>query len=218
MSTSAITAQGSTVQISSTSGAAKNISNIAVGSPTILTSSAHGLVKGDIVALAGFTGADAGLLNSQSAVITNVTTNTFAVGIDTTGKTIDNAGPGAIGTATPAAWTTVGGCKSFKPGEPTVDDIESTDLASTVKEFRPGLADYKDLTLEMMYINGDLGQAAIAASFASKATKSIKITIPSGEAFTFTGYINKCGLPDGAVSAISNFSASLKVTQAVTRA
>lgn len=213
MSVNAITAQGSTVQISSTSGSAKTISAIALGNPTILTSTSHGLVKGDVVAIAGLTGASASTVNGNSYVITNVTTSTFSIGVDTTGLTIT-----AAGTATPVTWTTVGGVKSFKPGEPVNDDIESTDLASTVKEFRPGLSDYKELTLELMYINGDLGQVAIAAAFAAKSTKNVKITIPSGEAFTFTGYFNKCGLPDGAVSAISNFSASLKVVQAVTRA
>ena len=213
MSTSAITAQGSTIQISSTNAAAKAITGIALGSPTIITSTAHGLVKGDVVSIGGLSGADAGKVNGNSYVIHSVTTDTFAIDADTTGMTIT-----ASGSASPVTWTTVGGVKSFKPGEPTVDDIESTDLASTVKEFRPGLSDYKDLTLEMMYINGDMGQIALASAFAAKTTKRIKITIPSGEAFTFAGYINKCGLPDGAVSAISNFSASMKVTQAVTRA
>src|SRR5262245_45201011 len=96
MPSTAISAQGSLLQVSSTAGSAKTITGVAVGFPTIITSAAHGLTNGDVVTFAGVTGADAALLNGVSAVITNVTTNTFAVGINTVGKTIT-----AAGTATP---------------------------------------------------------------------------------------------------------------------
>src|SRR3954447_11780258 len=99
-SSTAISAQGSTLAVSGSAGTAKNITAIALGFPTILTSAAHGFANGDIETLAGVTGADAGLLNGQTVVIRNITANTFAVDIDTTGKTIT-----AAGTATPVTWT-----------------------------------------------------------------------------------------------------------------
>ena len=43
MPSNAVNAQGTVLQISGTGGAAKNITAIALGFPTILTSTAHGL-------------------------------------------------------------------------------------------------------------------------------------------------------------------------------
>src|SRR5512143_1536963 len=105
MPSNAQIAQGTTLKIDSTSGAAKTITDVFVGFPTILKSVAHGLVNGDVVALANLAGADAALLNGETAVITNVTVDTFAVGIDTTGKTITDNTDAA--TATPETWTTI---------------------------------------------------------------------------------------------------------------
>jgi len=79
MASTAISAQGSTVQIASGTSGAKTITGVAVGNPTIITSTAHGLVNGDVVTFAGLTGTDAALLNGQTFVVKNKTTNTFAV-------------------------------------------------------------------------------------------------------------------------------------------
>ena len=63
---SGISAQGSTLQISTGTGGAKTITAITVGNPTIITSAAHGLSNGDVVTFASLTGADAALLNGMS--------------------------------------------------------------------------------------------------------------------------------------------------------
>ena len=51
----AISAQGTTLQLSTGTGGAKTITGVVVGNPTILTSAAHGLANGDVVALAALT-------------------------------------------------------------------------------------------------------------------------------------------------------------------
>ena len=56
MSKSAQLAQNSKLYIAGSSGSAKTISAIAVGYPTIITISGHGLVNGDVLTIAGVTG------------------------------------------------------------------------------------------------------------------------------------------------------------------
>jgi len=69
------------------------IQTIAVGATTtITTATAHGLITGDFVFFNEITGADAGLLNNQSKVITFVNATTFTVAINTAGKIINNSG------------------------------------------------------------------------------------------------------------------------------
>ena len=106
MTSTAISAQGSTLEIGTGSGSAKNITDVAAGYPTVITSTAHGLSNGDVVTIAsvgGITG-----MNTNSYVISNVTTNTFAVEFDSTGGTYTSGG-----TATPVTWTEVVNVKSF---------------------------------------------------------------------------------------------------------
>ena len=75
------------------------LTDIVVGYPTILKKTAHGLHDEDKVTLANFAGIDAELLNDVETEVQFVTANTFAVPIDTTGKTItDNSN---MATATP---------------------------------------------------------------------------------------------------------------------
>ncbi|QXE85971.1 hypothetical protein KP003_16650 [Geomonas nitrogeniifigens] len=175
MSKSAILAQGTTLHIAGTGGAAKSITGITAGNPTIITSAAHGLSNGDVVSVAGVTGADAALVNGLNWVVTNKTTNTFAIQIDSTGKTLT-----AAGTATPLSWTKVGEVKSIDPSGSTSSDIDVTDLDSTKKEFRIGLGDPGTITLEMNSLDADTGQAAMLAAHNSQVVKSFKMTYPSG--------------------------------------
>ena len=88
MTSTAISAQGSVFSIGTGSGGAKTITAVTVGNPTILTSTAHGLNNGDVVALAALTGADAATLNGNSYTVLYKTANTFAVAVDTSAKTI----------------------------------------------------------------------------------------------------------------------------------
>ena len=103
MSSTAISAQGSVLSIATGTGSAKTISAIALGNPTILTATAHGFNDGDVITLAALTGADMATLNGQTISVRNKTANTFAVYIDTTGKTITVGS----GTATTSTFTAV---------------------------------------------------------------------------------------------------------------
>ena len=80
------------------SAAPITLTDIVMGYPTILKKTAHGLVDDDVVTLANFAGDDADLLNDVETIAQFVTVDTFAVPIDTTGKTITDNGNTAMAT------------------------------------------------------------------------------------------------------------------------
>ena len=186
MGTAAVKAQGTTLHISGTAGGAKNISSIAAGNPTIITSAAHGFSNGDVVAIAGVTGADAAIVNGNSYVVKNKTTNTFAIELDSTGKTLT-----ATGTATPSAWIKVGQLSNIKGTSDSSPDIEVTDLDSISKEYVQGLPDTGNLTADCYCVDSDLGLAAMESAHDARESRSFKVTYPSGATpvRTFSGFV-----------------------------
>lgn len=210
MATTAISAQGSVLQIGNGTGSGKTISGVAVGYPTIITATAHGFANGDIVTLAGLTGTNASALNGQTVVVHSKTTNTFAVDIDTTGMTIT-----AAGTATPVQWTQVNNWKTFNGFDGQATELDTTNLSSSAKEFKLGLVDYGQLQLEFDQDNSDTGQAAMLAAYAASAAKQFKITLPNNNTATFTGYVRKFA-SQGGVDQILKRSAEVRISGAVT--
>lgn len=212
MASTAVSAQGSILQIGTGTGGAKTITGVAVGFPTIFTSAAHGFSNGDVVALAALTGADAALLNGQTAIVTNKTTNTFAVNIDTTGKTV-TAG---TGTATPVTFTPVNNLKTFSGFDGQASEIDVTNMASTAKEFRLGLTDPGHFQIEMDQDNGDAGQLAMRAAQVSGAIKTFKLILPAGTTptATFTAFVKSFSTAGG-VDQVAKSSAQLRISGAV---
>jgi len=175
MSINAQLAQLSKLYIASTAGGAKTISGGAAGNPTILTSTAHGLANGDVVAVASITGTMGtdvtNGLNGKSFVISNVTANTFCVNVNTLGLTYTSGG-----TATPATWTQIKEIKSIKPGGASSSKIDVTDLDSTAKEYRSGLIDNGTFSADINVLESDAGQTAVLAAFLASTVNNYKFT------------------------------------------
>jgi hypothetical protein len=210
MSSNAITAQGSTLSIETGSGAAITTVTAAVGFPTIITKSAHGLRNGDVVALSAFAGASAALMNGFSVVVKNVTTNTLAVDINTVGGTLTAAN----GTLTPVATTEIAEVKSFSGFDGQASEIDVTNFASTAKEFKLGLVDEGGFSFEMNQVNADAGQAALRTSRDAGTLKTYILTLPNAETATFTAYAK--GIPTaGAVDGVLTSSVALRISGAV---
>lgn len=207
MPSTAISAQGSKLEISSTAGAAKTITGVQVGFPTILTSAAHGLGNGDVTTLAGLTGADAALLNGQTVVVKNKTTNTIAVDIDTTGKTIT-----AAGTITPLSWTKVENLVSFNGFDGQASELDVTDLDSTAKEFMLGLQDWGTFSFDVNRDFNDAGQQAVDAAKRAGAQKAFKLTLPNGKTKTFNGYVKNSPLEGGVDQVLKTSGVTLRIT------
>jgi hypothetical protein len=210
MTSTAISAQGSTLQVGNGSGAAKTITAIAVGYPTIITAAAHGLANGDVVALAGIGGADAALLNGLSVVVRDKTTNTFMVEIDTTGKTIT-----AAGTATPVQWTMVNNWKTYTGFDGQASELDVTNLSSAAKEYRLGITDPGSLQIELDQDNADAGQGVLLAAYAGSLAKQFKITLPDTHTATFSAYVRKF-TSSGGVDQVLKRQADLRISGPVT--
>jgi hypothetical protein len=209
MPSTAFSAQNSVFSIGTGTGTAKNITAIAVGNPTVLTSTAHGLSNGDVVTLAGLTGADAALLNGQSVVVLFKTANTIAVAIDTTGKTIT-----AAGTATPVSYTPIKNIKSFNGFDGKATIIDVTNLDSTAKEKRPGLQDSGKFMFDLHVDYDDAGQAAARTAMGAGAQKNFKLTYPNGKVASFSGYV--MSMPSqGGVDAVVAGSAEIEISGSI---
>lgn len=98
----------------------ESIDTIVVGNPTTINTAApHRLVDGDYVWFNEITGADANLLNGQTAVITKTSSTQFTVPIDTTGKVINNSG--IFQTLTATSPTASGDGIRWYDGNPTTN-------------------------------------------------------------------------------------------------
>ncbi len=211
MASTAISAQGSTLQIGTGSGSAKSISGVAESYPTILTSAAHGLANGNVVAIAGLTGADAALLNGLSFVVTNVTTNTFAVKVDTTGKTVTAGG----GTATPTTYTNISNVKTFTGFDGSASELDKTNLQSTAKEFMLGLVDPGHFTITFDNDQNDAGQSSLRTAQVAGSAQNFKLSLPSGNTASFVGYV-KTFTTDGGVDKVVGAQSQIRISGAVT--
>jgi hypothetical protein len=213
MPSTAVSAQGTTLQVSTGTGGAKTITAIALGFPTILTAAAHGFNNGDVAALAALTGADAALLNGLSLPVKNKTTNTWAVDIDTTGKTITVG----AGTATPVTYTQVKNMKTVGGLDGSSAEIDVTNLDSVAKEFQVGLPDSGGLSVEFDEDDTDAGQTALRLAYQTRLLKSFKLTLSNGKVFSFSAYVKKLAT-NLAVDGIVKMSCDLRITGAYTLA
>ncbi len=178
---SGISAQGSKLEIATGTGGAKNITDISVGFPAIVTSVAHGLNNGDVVVLAGIVGTMAASLNGASHVVANKTADTFAL-LDVNTLTLAYT---SNGTATPTAYTKVNGVTSFDGFDGTADELDTTDLDSTAKEFISGIKDEGKFGFEAKTLKADAGQQALRANRTSGAVVGMKLTLPDTSVATF---------------------------------
>jgi len=209
----AIESQGTKIEMGTGSGGAKTLTAMTLSNPTVLTCAGHGLSDGDVVTLANFAGADAAILNSQVCVIRSVTTNTFAVEIDTTGKTIDDNTDAA--TATPVAWTEIGEVTDFSGPDGTASEIDTTHLQSTAKEFLMGLPDEGNFTFSINWAPTDTGQLAAVAARKARAEKNFKVTYSDDSTASFKGYVlglSSSGGVDGKVDG----SITIRITDEIT--
>jgi hypothetical protein len=209
MTSTAISAQGTTFSVSGSAGTVKNITGLALGFPTIVTSAAHGFANGDIVTFAALGGNTT--LNGQTAVVKNVTTNTFAVEIDTTGGAAYTSG----GTATPTAWTQIANVVSFKGFDGQANEIDKTDLSSTAKEFQLGLQDFGHFTFDVNKDFSDPGQVACDAAKTAGTLKQFKLVAPNGKTATFSGYVKNSPLDGGVDQILKTTGVSIRITGAV---
>ncbi len=210
MPSSAISAQGSVLAIGTGSGGAKTITAMAAGNPTIFTSTAHGLVVGDVVTIAALVGTAAASFNGLSFTVTHKTTNTFALPVDTTALAYTSGG-----TATPVTFTNIANLKDFSGFDGSASELEVTNLDSVAKEFKLGLTDPGAFSINIDYDSANAGHIALRARQVSGVLCNFKLTLPNATVITFTGFIKKFSLAGG-VDAIAKTSVDIRISGAIT--
>ena len=210
----AIESKGTTLEISGGAGGAETITEMTLSNPTILTSVAHALENGDVVTLADFAGVDAAVLNGETPVVQFVTTDTFAVPIDTTDETItDNAD---AATATPSAWIAIGEIATWDGPGGSASMYETTHLGSTAKEKMIGLPDEGQITLSGNWeLDTDAGQQAAATARLAGTEKNFRLTFSDASTGTFAGFVLGLASSGGVDDKVAN-SITIEITGAVT--
>lgn len=211
----AIESQGFLLEMETGSGGAVTLTDITVGYPTILTKEDHGLANGDVVTLANFAGDNEADINGVVAIVQYATDDTFAVDVDTTGKTItDNTD---TATATPKALTEIGEVIDWNGPSGSAAEIDCTYLRATAKKYMMGLPDEGQWTLNINWEPTDLGQQAAKAARIAREKKSFKATYSDDSTATFDGYVlnvSSSGSVDGKV----NGSITIRIDGEVTYA
>jgi len=209
----AFESQGTVLSMETGTGSAVTLMTATAGYPTIITKALHGLTNGTVVTLSAFEGADADLLNGKTVIVQFATTGTFAVAIDTTGKTI-TAG---AGTATPKDYTELGEVVDWSGPGGSATVIDKTHLKSTAIEKMIGLPDEGQFTFSLNCEFDDVGQIAFRAARASRARKHFKVEYADGTTQSFYGYALAFST-SGAVNDKVKASATIEIDGAVTTA
>lgn len=203
---SGISAQGSKLEIATSTSGAKTIAGISVGNPAIVTSNGHGLKNGDVVMLAAIVGSMS-VLNGTQHTVSNVTANTFAMlDVDTTSLTYTSGG-----TATPNAYTQINGFLSFDGFDGSASDVDVTDLQSTAMEYISGLVDNGKFGFDLKTLNADPGQQALRAARVSGAVTGFRLTLPDTKVATWSALVKTTPI-SGAVNAVLKGKVDTKIT------
>lgn len=93
--------------------------------------------------------------------------------------------------ASPEVFTTVPDVVSISGPDASKGEIEVTDLSSTAKEFKGGLADFGRMTVELNYIPGNAVHGAMRTDFISSASpvRNWQLLFVNGKQWNFAGYI-----------------------------
>lgn len=105
----------------------------------------------------------------------------------------------------------IGGLVSFDGFDGEASDIDITTLASVAKEYRQGLQDFGNFSIELMRDPADTGQQELAAMKAAYATREFVLTLPDGDVATFQGYV-KSLTASGGVDAVVTGSCNIKIS------
>lgn len=167
-----IVSQGTKLEMGTGTGGAVATVTAAVGYPTIITKTSHGLTNGTVVTLSDFAGASAALMNNKVVVVKNVTTNTLAVDINTVGGTLTASN----GTLTPVTYTEIGNIMDFDVVGDKHNMIDFTNLGSTRSVEKPGIPRGSELTFAMNWTADDTGLLAAEVARAAKTEKDWKVT------------------------------------------
>ena len=207
MTTTAISAQGTTLKIG-TASTAKTITAATKANPGVFTATAHGFTNGQVIGLSSIAGMTEA--NGKYGVAVVLSANTFSIaGLDTTNFSTYTSG----GSATPSQ-VTVGNLTSVPMPGGQKAELDATNLSSTSKEFLAGLRDNGQATVSFHVDQDDAGQMVLRSSFAASGNtpSPFTVTLPNGKTRTFNAFCMNYGEPTLGVDGIFTGSATLRIT------
>ena len=94
--------------------------------------------------------------------------------------------------ATQGTFETIAQVASIQPPQPEREVVEVEDLNPTddVKKKLPGVIDVGEVTLTLNFDPDDTGHTALESDFWAGAIKNYRIKLPTGEGWTFSGFIS----------------------------
>ena len=180
------------VSMQSAIAAAKTITGITKANPGVVTSTAHGLLDGDIVYIEcqGMT-----QLNERVARVANKTTDTFQLeGIDTT--LFDTFVSGSCYKIT--LGTTISTARSVTSSGGDFTMIDKTTIHENARSEMPGLPNAISFQMEHIWDSTDAGLAAMKAASDVQGKRVFKFQFGTGgKIMLFSGYVGCTLLPGG---------------------
>ena len=199
--------QGSTLQVSTGSGAAKVITGISKADPAVITAVGHGLVLGDVARVSDVVGMTD--INGQLVVVDNPDTDDFeAANINSTGYAAYTSG----GSLLPMVFSSFCELTGANQQDGTADEIEVTTICSTAKEFEQGLGDSGTLTLDYNFAPNTGVQASFRAAKISGEEVAVRLSLPKeGGTIIMIGRVQQTSF-QGSNGGVWTGSATIRLT------
>ena len=200
MSSSAISAQGSSFGIASATApapvsvASVTVTTSATGTTTLVTTSAaHGYQDGALVTFSAMAGTGAATLNGNSYNISVTGATTFTIQVNTFGLVFT----AATGSTQAVAYLMVANFRTYNGLDGQASEIDVTNMASLAKEVRLGLVDFGQLQIEVDHNLADPGQARVQQLYLSGALTNFLLALPNGDTAGFQGFVRKFSIQGG---------------------
>lgn len=122
----------------------------------------------------------------------------------------------SIESATPGAYTVIGGIRTFSGPGGQANIIDATTLQSTGKEKLIGLKDEGTFSLSCVYLPTDAGQIAVQAARAAGTAKNYRVAFsdPDTTVLEFSGFAMSYTL-SGGVDELSAVEIGIEITGAI---
>lgn len=108
--------------------------------------------------------------------------------------------------------TEIANLSGFSGLDGEASEIDVTNLKSTAKEYKLGLKDFGNFSIEYHVDYDDAGQTILRDAGISGVTKKLKLTLPNGKSLTFSALVKNADSISGGVDATINGGASFRIT------
>lgn len=172
-----------TIEVQKTLGSDLTITAITKANPAVVTSTAHGLVNGDVVVL-DVTGMAE--VDGQACRVANKTNDTFELeGIDST-----DFGTFVSGTANEVtAWDTLGLAQTLSVDQQSADEIDITTLSDSQRQIMYGFLSPVKGSIGGLWEAADTALVNLRAATKSTTTRAFRITFADSSKAIFNSLV-----------------------------